>query len=144
MGRRDRKIYAIAEAIEGKDVAMASYGKELILDIHKCDSSTFTRKSIRNFFKELCDLIGMRRSRLVWWDDYGVSPEEQETEPHLKGTSAVQFIETSNIVIHTLDILESVYLNIFSCTDFDTNVAKEFSQEWFKGKVANSHVVERK
>ncbi len=123
---------------------MASYGKELILDIHNCDSSTFTRKSIRNFFKELCGLIEMKRSRLVWWDDYGVLPEEQETEPHLKGTSAVQFIETSNIVIHTLHILESVYLNIFSCKDFDTNVAKEFTQEWFKGKIANSHVIERR
>ena len=123
---------------------MIGYGKELILDIHNCDSSTFTRKSIRNFLKKLCDLIEMKRSRLVWWDDYGVPPEERETEPHLKGTSAVQFIETSNIVIHTLDILESVYLNIFSCKDFDTNVAKEFSQEWFRGKVVNSHVIERR
>ncbi len=123
---------------------MKPYGKELILDIHNCDSSTFTRKSIRNFFKELCDLIEMKRSRLVWWDDWGVPPEEQESKPRLKGTSAVQFIETSNIVIHTLDILESVYLNIFSCKTFDTNVAEKFSQEWFKGKVANSHVIERK
>ncbi len=123
---------------------MDTYGKELVIDIHNCDSSTFTRKSIRNFFKELCDLIEMKRSRLVWWDDYGIPPEERETEPHLKGTSAVQFIETSNIVIHTLDILESVYLNIFSCKPFDTNVAEGFSQEWFKGKVVNSHVIERK
>ncbi len=123
---------------------MKPYGKELILDMHECDSSAFTRKSIRNFFTELCDLIEMKRSRLVWWDDYGVPQEEHETEPHLKGTSAVQFIETSNIVIHTLDILESVYLNIFSCKDFDANVATEFSQEWFKGKIVNSHVVERK
>ena len=122
---------------------MKPYGKELILDMHECDSSTFTRKSIRNFFTELCDLIEMKRSRLVWWDDYGVPQEEHETEPHLKGSSAVQFIETSNIVIHTLDILESVYLNIFSCKDFDANVATEFSQEWFKGKIVNSHVVER-
>ncbi len=53
-------------------------------------------------------------------------------------------LTTYNIVIHTLDILESVYLNIFSCKDFDTNIAKEFSQEWFKGKVANSHLIERR
>ena len=123
---------------------MSPYGKELLLDIHNCDSSTFTRKSIRNFLKELCDLIEMKRSRLVWWDDWGVPLDEQKTEPHLKGTSAVQFIETSNIVIHTLDILENVYLNIFSCKTFDTNVVAEFSREWFKGKVVNSHVIERK
>jgi len=71
-------------------------------------------------------------------------PEEQETEPHLKGTSAVQFIETSNIVIHTLDILESVYLNIFSCKDFNADAAAKFSAEWFRGEIVDSNVIERK
>ena len=92
---------------------MKSYGKELIIDLHGCDASTFNRKSIRKFFKELCVLIDMERCKLSFWDDYDVPPEEQEHEPHLKGTSAIQFIKTSNIVIHTLDILENVYLNIF-------------------------------
>ena len=89
-------------------------------------------------------MIDMERCKLCWWDDYGVPPEERETEPHMKGTSAVQFIRTSTITIHTLDLMNNVYLNIFSCKDFDSNIAKEFSQEWFKGKVANSHVIERK
>jgi len=77
-----------------------AYGKELIIDLHNCDSSTFTRKSIRDFFKELCELINMERCKLCWWDDHGVSPEEQQTEPHLKGTTAVQFILTSNITLN--------------------------------------------
>ncbi len=123
---------------------MKSYGKELILDLHGCDASTFNRESIREFFKELCTLIDMERGKLYWWDDYGVPQEEQETEPHMKGTSAVQFIRTSTITIHTLDLMNNVYLNIFSCKDFDSNIAKEFSEEWFRGKIANSHVIERK
>ena len=123
---------------------MKPYGKELILDIHNCDSSTFTRKSIKRYFKELCTLIEMERCKLCWWDDYGVPPDEQETEPHMKGTSAIQFIRTSTITIHTLDLMKNVYLNIFSCKDFDTDAAKEFSQEWFRGKVVNSHVIERR
>jgi len=123
---------------------MNTYGKELVLDMHNCDSSTFTRESIRNYFKELCTLIDMERCKLCWWDDYGVPPEERETEPHMKGTSAVQFIRTSTITIHTLDLMNNVYLNIFSCKDFDSNIAKEFSEEWFRGKIANSHVIERK
>jgi len=122
---------------------MDTYGKELVLDMHNCDSSTFTRESIRNYFKELCTLIDMERCKLCWWDDYGVPPEERETEPHMKGTSAVQFIRTSTITIHTLDLMNNVYLNIFSCKDFDSNIAKEFSEEWFRGKIANSHVIER-
>ena len=122
---------------------MKIYGKELILDLHNCDHSTFTRGSIENYFKKLCDLIDMERCELYWWDDYSVPLEEQETEPHMKGTSAIQFISTSNITIHTLDLLENVYLNIFSCKDFDTNVVIKFSEDWFKGKTVNSQVIER-
>lgn len=119
------------------------YGKELILDLHDCDPSTFTREGIENYFKKLCDMINMEKCELYWWDDYGLSPEEQETEPHLKGTSAIQFIKTSNITIHTLDILKNVYLNIFSCKEFDSNIVKKFSEDWFKGKTVNSQVIER-
>lgn len=126
------------------NATMTIYGKELILDIHSCDSSTFNRRSIRNYFKDLCVLINMERSKLCWWDDYGVPPEEQETEPHLKGTTAVQFIKTSNIVIHTLDLLGNVYVNIFSCRDFDSDAAAKFSAKWFGGDIVNSHLVERK
>jgi S-adenosylmethionine decarboxylase len=123
---------------------MAIYGKELILDLHECDPSTFTRKSIRKFFQELCELIDMERENLSWWDDYGLPPEECQTEPHLKGTTAVQFIKTSNITIHTLDLLKSVYLNIFSCKDFDPDIVKQFSEAFFKGKIVNNHFIERK
>ncbi len=74
-----------------------------------------------------------------------ITPEEEkETEPHLKGITAIQFIKTSNITIHTLDLLKSVYLNIFSCKDFDPEIVKQFTEEWFKGKIVNNHVIERK
>ncbi len=119
------------------------YGKELILDLHDCDPTTFTRESIEGYFKKLCNLIGMQRCELYWWDDVDVPLEEQQTEPHLKGTSAVQFIMTSNITIHTLDLMGNVYLNIFSCKDFDSHVALCLSKSWFKGKVANSNVIGR-
>jgi len=120
------------------------YGKELILDIHNCDPSTFTRNSIKNYFKELCTLIDMERCKLCWWDDYGVPPEERETEPHMKGTSAIQFIKTSTITIHTLELLQNAYVNIFSCKEFDSDLAKKFTKKWFKGDIVNSFVIERR
>ena len=123
---------------------MKSYGKELILDLQGCDVSTFTRKSIRDFFKELCTLIDMERCKLSWWDDYGVPSAERETEPHLKGTSAIQFIRTSNITIHTLEILKCVYLNVFSCKDFDPETVRLFSEEWVRGRATGVHLIERR
>ena len=123
---------------------MKPYGKELILDLHHCDSGRFTRKNIRNYFSKLCELIDMERCKLSWWDDHGLQPEECQTEPHLKGTTAIQFILTSNITIHTLDLLNNAYINIFSCKDFDADAAMEFSADWFKGEIVNSHLIERK
>lgn len=122
---------------------MYNYGKELILDLHNCDPSRFTRKKIRKYFEEVCDLISMERCKLCWWDDLYTVEGEKETEPHLVGTSAVQFIKTSNITIHTLEILCRVYLNVFSCKDFDEDIVAEFSVKWFGGDVVNKVVVER-
>lgn len=119
------------------------YGKELIIDLYDCNPNQFTRKSIRNYFKQLCKIIDMERGKLCWWDDLYTPEEEKETEDHLVGTSAVQFIKTSNITIHTLDILQRVYLNIFSCKGFDEDVATNFSKEWFEGRVINKQVIRR-
>ena len=85
----------------------------------------------------------MKAEKLCWWDDHGLEPEFQQEEPHTKGTTAVQFILTSNITVHTLDLLGNVYINVFSCKDFNDDVALRFSEEWFKGKVVNSQVIER-
>lgn len=85
----------------------------------------------------------MKRSKLTWWDDYNVPVEERQTEPHLKGTSAVQFIMTSNITIHTLDLMDAVYVNVFSCKDFDAEIVKKFTADWFKGNIVNSLEIDR-
>lgn len=122
---------------------MKKYGKELILDLHRCDADKFNRKDIENYFIKLCKLIKMQREKLCWWDDLGWPLKERETLPHLKGTSAVQFIKTSNVTIHTLDLLKSAYINIFSCKNFNEQVAKEFSEKWFKGKAVNFKVINR-
>jgi S-adenosylmethionine/arginine decarboxylase-like enzyme len=119
------------------------YGYELIVDLHHCDPATFTRESLSRFFTELCDLIDMEMCEVHFWDDVGVPLEEQQTLPHTKGTSAVCFILTSSIVIHTLDLLGAVYVNVFSCKAFDANSALEFISRWFGGRTAYHSVVTR-
>jgi S-adenosylmethionine decarboxylase len=107
------------------------YGRELILDLHSCNVETFSRRRIGRFCIELCELIDMEACDLHFWDDVGVAKDEQQTHPKTKGTSAVQFILTSTIVIHTLDLMEAAYVNIFSCKEFDTDKAAEFTAKWF-------------
>jgi S-adenosylmethionine/arginine decarboxylase-like enzyme len=119
------------------------YGKELIIDLHNCDVSTFTRKSIKNFMIELCKLIDMRREDLHFWDDYGVPEKYKQKENHTSGISAVQFILTSNITIHTLDKMSNAYVDIFSCKPFNANTALKFTKDWFQGTVKQSKVFDR-
>lgn len=122
---------------------MTPYGFELILDLHDCDESTFNRKSIKAYFEKLCDAIDMKRCDLHFWDDLGVPEEERQTSPHTKGTSAVQFILTSNITIHTLDLLKAVYVNIFSCKPYAKELAEKLTIDWFKAKTCRSNFIER-
>ena len=126
-----------------KSKSTKPYGFELILDLHGCNVSKFNRTSLRKYFVKLCKAIDMERCELHFWDDVGVPPEERQTLPHTKGTSAVQFILTSTIVVHTLDLLKAAYINIFSCKPFDKQVAEELTKEWFGAKECKSHFIER-
>ena len=120
-----------------------SYGAELILDLHHCNPDTFTRSHLDKYFTKLCELIDMEKCEVHFWDDVGVSEEERQTSPLTKGTSAVCFILTSTIVIHTLDELKAVYVNIFSCKDFDPKAATRFTESWFEAEPCEPQFIRR-
>lgn len=122
---------------------MAEYGFELILDLHKCNIKTFTRSSITLYFTQLCKVINMDLEQIHFWDDVNVPVGERQTSPKTVGTSAVAFILTSTIVIHTLDKLQNVFINIFSCKPFNADTAQHCTETWFRGKISNSWLVRR-
>lgn len=129
--------------IGGDKTTDHQYGIELILDLHGCDISKFTRVSITEYFEQLCDLIDMQREDLYFWDDIGLSEEDKQTSPHTQGTSAVQFILTSSIVIHALDQLKAIYINIFSCKVYDPKIAEKFTVEWFRATNCSAKIIDR-
>jgi S-adenosylmethionine/arginine decarboxylase-like enzyme len=110
------------------------YGYMLTMDLHKCDVSKFNRKDLTQFFEQLCDLTEMELAEIFFWDDLDTPEDEKQTEAHTIGTSAVCFILTSNITVHTLDVLERVYIDLFTCKPFDPEIAKAFIVEWFDSK----------
>lgn len=113
------------------------YGLEIIVDLHECDISTFQKDSLDVFFIELCILSDMKRvGKPKYW-------LETSNEPHLKGYSGIQFIKTSSILIHTLDILQSAYINFFSCKDFDDKKVLKFIKKHFKAKKVSYTLIDR-
>ena len=129
--------------IGGDETTDNLFGIELIIDLHGCDASTFTRARITEYFEKLCELIDMEREDLHFWDDVGLSEEDKQTSPHMQGTSAVQFILTSSIVIHTLDQLKAIYINIFSCKVYDPKAAEKFTVEWFGATDCSATLIDR-
>lgn len=121
-----------------------SYGQELILDLHNCDPEKFNRMWIEMFFEEVCATTKMQKCELCWFDDQDTPEGEKQTDPQTTGTSAVQFILTSNITIHTLDLLKNVYLNFFSCKEYDPEDVVKIALEFFGGAVVSMHFLERK
>lgn len=116
---------------------MIAYGHEAILDLYKCNTDKFTRHHLRLFFKELCAILKMKPEKRVFWDDTQVLEDERETDPKTKGISAVQFIIYSNITIHCLELLEEVYINVFSCKEFDRYAVNDYCVKFFEAEKGN-------
>jgi S-adenosylmethionine decarboxylase len=113
------------------------YGKEIIIDLIGCDVPSMQRKNLEKFFIELADLAKMERvQRPYFW-------KETSNIPHLKGMSGVQFIKTSNILIHTLDITKTAYINFFSCKDFNVNKVVNYCKKHFGAEFVNYVVITR-
>jgi S-adenosylmethionine/arginine decarboxylase-like enzyme len=113
------------------------YGLEIIVDIHDCNIAKFKRKTLDEFFAKLVKLSKMQAvGKPKYW-------LEHSNEPHLKGYSGIQFIKTSSILIHTLDILKCAYLNFFSCKDFDTIEVAKFIKDYFEAGKISYKVINR-
>ena len=122
---------------------MDNYGVELILDIHECNVEQFTRSKIEQYLIKLCHLIDMNRADLHWWDYEGQPWAYDDAPDHLKGVSCIQFITTSDIRIHTLDVFAKIFINIFTCKDFNVKDAESFSIKYFGGVIKCRHLLKR-
>ena len=119
------------------------YGIETIIDLQGCDTTRFNRKNIKQYFLQACKLLDVSPEDCYFWDDFRVPKEKRQTNPKTKGTTAIQFILTSNITIHTLDLLAMVFINIFSCKDYDAKILEEFSIKFFRASEYKITIIER-
>lgn len=99
---------------------------EIVVDLHGCNINNFTKEKLDEFFEKLCVISKMTPvGKPKYW-------HETSQIPHLMGYSGIQFIKTSNILIHTLDITKDAYINFFSCKDFDIDTVVDFIKKHFE------------
>ncbi len=102
------------------------WGKSVSINLFDCDISLFYPDPIKKFINEVIKVVDMKAHGPCYVDCFGIG--------ELKGYSAMQFIETSSITVHTDEPGKRCFIDIFSCKDFDSKLAAEISNKYFQAK----------
>jgi S-adenosylmethionine/arginine decarboxylase-like enzyme len=108
------------------------WDKHLIIDMSAGDRDRVqSAQHISRFVETLVETIGMK--------GYGAPLLEHFSEhvPEAAGYSLVQLIETSAITDHFCDLSGDAYIDIFSCKDFDAELAVEVVRAAFRPQHIN-------
>jgi S-adenosylmethionine decarboxylase len=114
------------------------WGKHVIIDMSAGDKERVrSERHICRFVETLVETIGMKA--------YGPPVLEHFAEhvPEAAGYSLVQLIETSAITGHFCDRSGDAYIDIFSCKDFEAELAISVVRAAFRPKHINFITLER-
>jgi S-adenosylmethionine/arginine decarboxylase-like enzyme len=114
------------------------WGYHLMLDCSECDvDSIKDKQNIYNFVKTLVNEIDM------------VAHGEPIIEflcpgdPSKEGYSLMQLITTSSITGHFIDHDAHIYLDVFSCKEFDPKVVKHVVEKFFSSRKMRMNFITR-
>ena len=104
------------------------WGWSTVVDLKGCNPEYIRSESkIKEFTKELIDLLEMKAFGECHVVKFG-------EDPRVTGYSMFQLIETSCITAHFAEDTNSIYLDIFSCKDYDSTQAAEFTKKFFEAE----------
>ncbi len=99
------------------------YGKHVILTASGCNDALLEKEKIADFCRDMVKRIDMVPFGEPFVERFGGGDEV--------GISAVQLIQTSAITIHTNDAARDMYLDVFSCKDFEASDVLKSVEDWF-------------
>lgn len=126
------------QPIRDKAADLDVWGIASSIDIYGCNPDLIRDEdAIRRFTVELCDLIKMKRFGETQVVHFG-------EDERVAGFSMVQLIETSLISAHFANLTNTVYLDVFSCKPYDSEVVRNFAQHYFGGQYSILNVTLRR
>jgi S-adenosylmethionine decarboxylase len=114
------------------------WGYHLILDCSGCDSSKMKDKQnvhqwITNLVKDI-DMEPIGEPRI----EYTAEHDEDKA-----GFTVIQVIVTSSITAHFIDKLGHIYLDVFSCKEFDQSTVENSVKESFGAEKIHKYYITR-
>ena len=115
-----------------------NFGPHLMLDLRRCNTQKLKDyKLIFDILNDLPDKIGMTKITQPYVFPYsGLVPED-------KGITGTVIIAESHISIHTFQEKDYCFVDVFSCKNFDVDIAADYLIETFESKLFDKHVVQR-
>lgn len=117
---------------------MREFGRHLTLDASQCDRNKLMDQSlVYDVLDQLPKKLGMTKMILphvVKWLDQGST---------IPGISGFVMIAESHISIHTFPEKDYVFMDIFSCKDFDVEMAEELLATVFGAKKYHKRIIRR-
>jgi S-adenosylmethionine/arginine decarboxylase-like enzyme len=87
------------------------YGQHMLINAKSCNENLLDIDCMKEFLRRLSDFIGMVRFGDAHVHRFGSGIEI--------GLSGFQLIETSQISFHSNDGARDIYLDVFSCKEYD-------------------------
>lgn len=81
---------------------------------------------VKRYIKELCDEIKMKMYGETWIEKFASHDEK------LFGITVLQAIETSSITAHFAENIGEIYLDVFSCAEYDPEKVVSFTSNFFE------------
>lgn len=117
---------------------MMGFGKHVTIDASGCDWEKLTNQQlIYDLLNELPGRIGMTKMTLpyvVQWLDKGAT---------VPGISGFVMIAESHISVHTFPEKDYVFIDVFSCSNFDVKKTVRLLIEFFEAKKNTTQIITR-
>lgn len=135
---KESPAISLSDITQAEAILEPIWGLASAIDIYNCDPDKIRDADIiRNFVKELCGLIEMKRFGETQVVHFG-------EDERVAGYSMVQLIETSLISAHFANLTNTVYLDVFSCKLYEPEMVRNYSQKFFGGSHSILNVTRRR
>lgn len=117
---------------------MNEFGKHITIDASKCNQKKLTSvRLIYRLLNQLPEKIGMTKMTLpyvVEWHDKGAK---------IPGISGFVMIAESHISVHTFPEKDYVFIDVFSCVNFNVKRSIKLLLDFFEAKKNTTKIVTR-
>lgn len=117
---------------------MENFGPHLMLDLEDCSPCKLSDlQGVFSLLNELPSKIGMTKITQPYCFPYsGLVPDDS-------GITGAIIIAESHISIHTFEVKQYCFMDVFSCKQFDVDLCKQIIQEYFETDKITSNLVYR-